>query len=461
MFANNITLHNFYEIVQYAYKNSITINNIARQYEASLLNNIAKEKIYDSSLNMAYNIKNEKYPTVVIYEPNQIEQQLYGMNIEQKLPYGMDVIIGSEYSKNTLHQNSVFQYDRATIYSELKIDLLQNFMGRLDKTILSESRIRQNITQFVKENAINNFLFEVSITTLNFLKHKELILLQGSRCSNLQNLHKINQKKFNDKIIDLQNYLQSKVQYQNCINTLQQLKSETPKLYNNIMMLIIAKDSEQEDHNIIINNISWPEIEYIPKNNNNIASNPSLRIAKFLVNANYKKYQQSLYRKMPELTLSTIAANKSQEYLQINDIHNYNHPSYEVALNLKIPFGTNKNKLHAQSHQAEYKLQQGEFLRLTKQLQLQYNNNISQFEQYSSLYTTKQEEIKLRKRIFAEKQKDFLVGRIDTNNIIDAQDKLSFAQQEILAIKYNISYLQLKSLVLNGEIKYWLERNER
>ena len=440
------------QIIRYVNNNSDFIANLEKQYEIEQLDLAADQKIYDHDLTLSYDNLDAKYPSVVSFEASDIVSDSYDIMLEHKLPLGVDASYGFGFENVYTVRNGKHDYDRTAAQFNITIDLLRNILGRMDKSLLKELEIKKQISKFAIDDQKDEFLFELSHNILLTLQQQDFIKLQQIRCDNLFDLYQINQKKYKRKTIELQNYLLIKLRYESCIKQLDKLQIDKDILFNKIYNSVSTVNNNAAE--LLAKDLSWgEEVVMISRN---ISNNPKLKIAEFAIKTSKETYERNKLNKLPDLKFGSAIIGRSQDLANsdVDDIRDYDYPSYNINLQMKVALGKNrKEKLLYEKSVLEFTLQQRKYRELEKFLKLDYDNTINEIKKYQSLLKQQKSEIKTREVIFKERRKDFLVGRITTQEIIDTQDELTLSQRELSEIKFAIYFYKLKSLLLTGAIQ--------
>ena len=455
-------LKDFKQIIQFALTESEIIHNLDTQKHIDSFFYQSETDIYNSNLNIIYDRRDLENPVLSDYQVSEIKQDNYSLSLEQNLPYGIESVIKTDYAKtnsNAFSQN--YKYDNSSLTLELKMDLLQNIFGRMDKSILAKALVQKKLQDFNIKYQKSEYLYQVGENTLSLLRAYDLISFQKSRCKNLQDLLLVNKKKYQQNLLEEADYLLIKVRYQECQAQLNKININSKILKD---QLFYRLSPYKKDHHYIISlptrNI-LPIFNINPKKDFKIEHNLNLAIAKFMIDKNYQTYQQAKFAKAADISLSSKISNQGQNIYHDNNsrynINDYEYPSYEVNFNIKVPLGNKKNKALYHKANLEWKLQKQKYQTLKNQIQSEYQTILYEIEKNNLLSKQLKKEVVLRKKIFKQRKKDFILGRISTEDIITVQDDLTDSLQEYSGARFSMLFFQLKYLLLSAEISEYFK----
>ena len=357
--------------------------------------------------------------------------------------------------------SSNYKYDNATLALELKIDLLHNIFGRMDKSILAKALLQQKLQDLNVKYKKSEYLYQVGENTLSLLRAYDLLSFQKSRCKNLQDLRLVNKKKYQQQLLEEADYLLIKVRYEECMSELHRIDING-KILKEQLFYRVSPYRQNSYYNIELSNNNALPIFYInPKADFKIENNLNLIIAKFMIDENYEAYKQAKFVKNPEISISSKISNQSQNIYHDDtskdNINDYEYPSYQINLNIKLPLGNKKNKALYNKANLEWKLQKQKYQALKNQIQSEYQTILYEIEKNTLLSEQLKKEVGLRKQIFKQRKKDFILGRISTEDIITVQDDLTNSLQEYSLAKFSMLFFQLKYLLLSAEISEYFK----
>jgi len=155
--------------------------------------------------------------------------------------------------------------------------------------------------------------------------------------------------------------------------------------------------------------------------------------------------------------VSNQAQNIYDDPNSTKNINDYAYPSSELNLQIKIPLGNKKKQANYNKEYLQWRLQKLKYTQLENQITSEYKTILSEIEQNTILRNSLAKQVFLRKKIFQQRKKDFILGRIRTEEIIKIQDDLTSTSEEYSRAKFSILFFQLKYLLLSAKISNYFK----
>jgi hypothetical protein len=463
VFAQSVySLQEFHQIIKFAQSQSEIIRNLDIDDKANYYEYLLNSAIYNGDINFGYGKINQKNPVVSQYQTSDLSQDKYAITLTQKLPYGLESSIRGDYAAvNSSAFTQNYQYDKVFLAMELKIDLLKNIFGRMDKSILTQAKVQKELNSLVLAERKAQYLYKVGENILFLLQSYDLQSFQKSRCNNLKSLFTINRKKYKNKLLEEADYLLSKLQYQQCSTKLTKMISSGEILAKQLAYLLSSKNKNTK-YNISLNkNSKTPIFKLNIKDGFKLSDNFKIAMAKFMIKSNYESYKQAEFAKSIDISVAAKVSNQAQNIYDdpnsTKNINDYAYPSSELNLQIKIPLGNKKKQANYNKEYLQWRLQKLKYTQLENQITSEYKTILSEIEQNTILRNSLAKQVFLRKKIFQQRKKDFILGRIRTEEIIKIQDDLTSTSEEYSRAKFSILFFQLKYLLLSAKISNYFK----
>lgn len=310
---------------------------------------------------------------------------------------------------------------------------------------LKLSKINIDLTQ--KENllSLKNLQENIAANYYNILNVTAQIASSKQNLAVADTLYQISQHKYEEGLISQQDVNESKINYLNTRETINQLEYLLEQYYISLKILCDIPDEEAIE-------IQQPTSFPLPVENPTVAMN-RVNLNSYLVREEYARVakQSANAAFLPTISLQLSNSNNlyNTEFKPLSG--NWINSNY-IGLNLSIPIPSSQAISQKYSAQFDYKMAQNNTREARIEAELDQQSLANDYQKAVSQAKTDKEVLELRKDSFYKNQHLFQEGVIGLDIVLNSFNAMVQAQYALISSEVNVQ-LNLSKININNKIR--------
>lgn len=343
---------------------------------------------------------------------------------------GLDMLLGGNLSTNN------FKYYAPKITLQVAQPLLRDFFGKLDMYQIKDSEYALTIAKLKRDFDNKAVISEYEKLYYRWIMLNNLLQFYKEAVREAENFENLVYKRYENKLVDNDNYQNAKTQTLNYKNAYDNLKLNLKTLIRNIEFFIDTDNIEPDynEWNIALQNIEKQNISAIrfdTTSQGQICYETQKRA----------KYALEITKNdsLPDLSLvGSVSFSAFDEGGYFKSFSAMTNAEYFVGFKFSYPLGGKESKAKISKAQDTINMLQADYEKTSRDFDLKIGSYIDRFDTYKKLIINKKELLTSTYSKLKTQNEKFNQGRVSVEDITSTQLDIVILKTELINLEYEL-----------------------